>query len=128
MPSARYPAAAEASFAKYFRFWDDTSSGIGKEFPTVLIIPPKLLISGGRKHVLAFERQRRPRAVNNFAVSALSGYEISSSSEEKLNESKFSNLAVVLRPLPALAQQQQGFTASFPNRSPTKDGLIRPSS
>jgi hypothetical protein len=78
--------------------------------------------------MLAFERQRPPRAVNNFAASAPSGYEISSSSEEKLNESKLSNLAVVLRPLPALAQQQQGFTPSFPNRSPTKGGLIRPSS
>jgi hypothetical protein len=42
----------------------------------------------------AFERER-PRIVNNFAASALSGYEFSSSSE-KMNATRFSNLAVVL--------------------------------
>ena len=42
----------------------------------------------------AFERER-PRIVNNFAASALSGYELSSSSE-KMNGPRFSNLAVVL--------------------------------
>jgi hypothetical protein len=42
----------------------------------------------------AFERER-PRIVNNFAASASSGYELSSSSE-KMNCSRLSNLAVVL--------------------------------
>jgi hypothetical protein len=34
--------------------------------------------------------------VHNFAASALSGYEFSSSSEGKMNDPRFSNLAVVL--------------------------------
>ena len=42
----------------------------------------------------AFERER-PRIVNNFAASAPSGYELSSSSE-KMNRTRLSNLAVVL--------------------------------
>ena len=42
----------------------------------------------------AFERER-PRIVNNFAASASSGYEWSSSSE-KMNWTRLSNLAVVL--------------------------------
>jgi transposase len=42
----------------------------------------------------AFERER-PRIVNNFAASAPSGYELSSSSE-KMNSTRLSNLPVVL--------------------------------
>jgi len=42
----------------------------------------------------AFERER-PRIVNNFAASASSGYEFSSSSV-KMNSSRLSNLAIVL--------------------------------
>src|SRR5271156_3840624 len=42
----------------------------------------------------AFERER-PRIVNNFAASASSGYEWSSSSE-KMNSTRLSNLSVVL--------------------------------
>src|SRR5208337_2559768 len=42
----------------------------------------------------AFERER-PRIVNNFAASASSGYEFSSSSE-KMNSSRLSNLAIAL--------------------------------
>jgi hypothetical protein len=49
---------------------------------------------GSKALFLAFERER-PRIVNNFAASALSGYEFSSSSE-KMNCSRLSNLAVVL--------------------------------
>ena len=44
----------------------------------------------------AFERER-PRIVNNFAASALSGYELSSFLE-KMNWTRLSNLAVVLEP------------------------------
>src|SRR5271165_5409031 len=42
----------------------------------------------------AFERER-PRIVNNFAASASLGYEFSSSSD-KMNESRLSNLVMVL--------------------------------
>src|SRR5271166_504892 len=42
----------------------------------------------------AFERER-PRIVNNFAASASPGYEFSSSSE-KMNGSRLSNLVIVL--------------------------------
>jgi hypothetical protein len=47
----------------------------------VLIVGKKLFISRVESVFLAFEGER-PRIVNNFAASALSGYEFSSSSEE----------------------------------------------
>jgi hypothetical protein len=50
--------------------------------------------AGDESVFFAFERER-PRIVNNFAASAPSGYEFSSSSE-KMNESRLSNLAVEL--------------------------------
>jgi hypothetical protein len=57
---------------------------------------PKLFISRGRKRFSWLFERERPRIVNNFAASALSGYEFSSSSEE-MNDPRFSNLAVVLK-------------------------------
>src|SRR5580700_4599176 len=52
--------------------------------------------AGDESFFLAFERER-PRIVNNFAASALSGYELSSFSA-KMNSTRLSNLAVVLEP------------------------------
>src|SRR5271167_1034965 len=52
--------------------------------------------AGDESFFPAFERER-PRIVNNFAASASSGYELSSSSE-KMNRTRLSNLAIVLEP------------------------------
>src|ERR1700722_10844260 len=63
----------------------------------VLIVGPKLFIEPGTKAFFrAFERER-PRIVNNFAASASSGYELSSSSE-KIKRTRLSNLAMVVGP------------------------------
>ena len=48
----------------------------------------------GKRIFPAFERER-PRIVNNFAASASPGYEFSSSSD-KMNDSRLSNLVMVL--------------------------------